>query len=145
MVLVRGGGLIAAWYQAVSIKTPALSVENLRFFAPVLLFTTILRKFESGVFNIYKIARIRVGGFIIYKYVPQKSTLFGPFFYDFPLNNKQKPQKFSRASRAGFLLFTKKIPRFARGFIIYKKNLPRFARCFYYLQNLKKKQNRGFS
>ena len=124
------------------LPTP-LSVENLGFFEAVLLFTNFLRKFESGVFNIYKIARIRVCGFIIYKNVPQNQLLFGPFFDGFPLNNKQKPQKISRASRAGFLLSTKKISRASRGvFIIYKKNLPRFARRFYYLQNLKKANRR---
>ena len=85
---------------------------------------------RAAVLLFTKLPEFRVGGFIIYKNVPQNQSLFGPFFDGFPLNSKQKPRNFSRASRAGFLLFTKILARFARSFIIYKNFLPRFARSF---------------
>ena len=99
--------------------TPPLSVEKLGFFPAVLLFTKFLRKFESGVFNIYKIVRIRVGGFIIYKNVPQDQSLFGPFLTVSPLITSKNLNFFAR---------------FARNDSRVSKKFPRFARVFYYLQ-----------
>ena len=101
------------------------------YFEGVLLSTKILEFFDPGVFIIYKIIRNSSGVFIIYKIYRKNRPSFRTFLGGFPLNNKQKPQKFSRASRAGVkwffiffegvLLFTKIFFRASRGvFIIYK-------------------------
>ena len=103
-----------------------------------------MRKFESGVFNIYKIVRIHVGGFIIYKNVPQNQPYLDRFLTVSPLITS-KNLKIFRALRAQGFYYLQKISALRAVVLLFtKKNLPRFARRFYYLQNLKK-QIGGFS
>ena len=96
--------------------------------------------FWGGTIIYKKIKKNWPRGFYYLQNLPPKSTQFWDVLGGFPLNNKQKPQKFSRASRAGVKRFS---IFFRGGTIIYKIFLPRFARGFYYLQNLQKSA-RGF-
>ena len=113
-------------YRAVSIKTPPLVLLKSPYFEGVLLSTKNSEFFDPGVFIIYKIIRNSSGVFIIYKIYRQNRPSFGTFLGGFPLNNKQKPQTFSRASRAG-----------VKGFFI-------FFRGYYYLQKFSSALRAGF-